>query len=191
MWSTSYLSPATYPVSPPWRPSLVSVERGEADVNLGHQLLKGTSCPRFEHKWTVRSDSRPKSPASGEFLRNSRSVSPRTRHEIMCFWCDTVTPPGRWRMGFCLVPLTSVGPSCNTRLFLLRESLISSLLFYFILFFIRYLFTFEMLSRKFPIPYPCPAPLPSNSHFLALAFPCTGAYKVCNTMGPLFPVMAD
>jgi hypothetical protein len=22
-------------------------------------------------------------------------------------------------------------------------------------------------------------------------FPCTGAYKVCNTKGPLFPVMAD
>jgi hypothetical protein len=26
---------------------------------------------------------------------------------------------------------------------------------------------------------------------LALAFPCTGAYKVCNTKGPLFPMMAD
>jgi hypothetical protein len=26
---------------------------------------------------------------------------------------------------------------------------------------------------------------------LALAFRCTGAYKVCNTKGPLFPVMAD
>jgi hypothetical protein len=26
---------------------------------------------------------------------------------------------------------------------------------------------------------------------LALAFPCTGAYKVCNTKGPLFPVMVD
>ena len=52
-----------------------------------------------------------------------------------------------------------------------------------------------MLSRKFPIPSPSPPPRPAlpptHSHFLALAFPCTGAYKVCNTNGPLFPVMAD
>jgi hypothetical protein len=26
---------------------------------------------------------------------------------------------------------------------------------------------------------------------LALAFPCTGAYEICLTNGPLFPVMAD
>ena len=48
-----------------------------------------------------------------------------------------------------------------------------------------------MLSRKFPIPSLHPAPLPTHSHFLALAFPCTGAYKVCKTKGPLFPMMAD
>jgi hypothetical protein len=46
-----------------------------------------------------------------------------------------------------------------------------------------------MLSGKFPIPSPCPASLPTHSHFLALAFPCTGAYKVCKTKGPLFPVL--
>ena len=34
-------------------------------------------------------------------------------------------------------------------------------------------------------------PLPTLFRFLALAFPCTGAYKVCNTKGPLFPMMAD
>jgi hypothetical protein len=34
-------------------------------------------------------------------------------------------------------------------------------------------------------------PLPTHSHFLALEFPCTGAYKVCKSNGPLFPVMAD
>jgi hypothetical protein len=39
--------------------------------------------------------------------------------------------------------------------------------------------------------YPPPAPLPTHSHFLALAFPCTGAYKVYKTKGPLFPMMAD
>jgi hypothetical protein len=36
-----------------------------------------------------------------------------------------------------------------------------------------------------------PNPLPTHSHFLALGFPCTGAYKVCKSNGPLFPVMAD
>jgi hypothetical protein len=35
------------------------------------------------------------------------------------------------------------------------------------------------------------APLSTHSHFLALAFPCTGAYKVCKTKEPLFPMMAD
>jgi hypothetical protein len=36
-----------------------------------------------------------------------------------------------------------------------------------------------------------PTPLPTHSHFLALAFFCTGAYKVCKSNGPLFPLMAD
>jgi hypothetical protein len=44
---------------------------------------------------------------------------------------------------------------------------------------------------KFPYTLPWPASLPTHSHFLALAFHCTGAYKVCNTKGPLFPLMAD
>jgi hypothetical protein len=35
-----------------------------------------------------------------------------------------------------------------------------------------------------------PNPLPTHSPFLALAFPCTGAYKVCKSNGPLFAVMA-
>jgi hypothetical protein len=35
-----------------------------------------------------------------------------------------------------------------------------------------------------------PTPLPTHSHFLALAFPCTEAYKVCTTNGHLFPLMA-
>ncbi len=48
-----------------------------------------------------------------------------------------------------------------------------------------------MLSGKFPIPSLRPAFLPTHTHFLALAFPCIGAYKVCITKGPLFPVMAD
>jgi hypothetical protein len=39
------------------------------------------------------------------------------------------------------------------------------------------------------VPYTLPPnPLPTHSHFLALAFLCTGAYKVCMSSGPLFPV---
>jgi hypothetical protein len=36
-----------------------------------------------------------------------------------------------------------------------------------------------------------PNPLSTHSPFLALAFPCTGAYKVGKSSGPLFAVMAD
>jgi hypothetical protein len=43
---------------------------------------------------------------------------------------------------------------------------------------------------KYP-PYPPPTPLPTHFHFLVLVFPCTEAYKVCKTKGPLFPMMAD
>jgi hypothetical protein len=34
-------------------------------------------------------------------------------------------------------------------------------------------------------------PLHTHSHSLALVFPSTEAYKVCETNGLLFPVMAD
>jgi hypothetical protein len=37
-----------------------------------------------------------------------------------------------------------------------------------------------MLSQNSPIPSPL---LPPHSHFLALVFPCTEAYKVCKTKG--------
>jgi hypothetical protein len=40
-----------------------------------------------------------------------------------------------------------------------------------------------MLSRKSPIPPPIPAHQPTHSHFLALAFPCTGAYYLHKTKG--------
>jgi hypothetical protein len=36
-----------------------------------------------------------------------------------------------------------------------------------------------------------PTPLPTHSHFLTLTFPCTEAYKIWMTNGPLFPLMAD
>jgi hypothetical protein len=43
---------------------------------------------------------------------------------------------------------------------------------------------------KVPHTHP-PNPLPTHYPFLALALPCTGAYKVCKSNGPLFAVMAD
>jgi hypothetical protein len=54
---------------------------------------------------------------------------------------------------------------------------------------------FIYISNAIPkAPYtlpPDPVVLPTHSHFLALAFPCTGAYEVCKTKGPLFPMMAN
>jgi hypothetical protein len=62
------------------------------------------------------------------------------------------------------------------------------------LFFLLDIF-FIYISNAIPkvpyIPPHRPDPLPTHSHFLALAFPCTGAYKVCKTNGPLFPMMSD
>jgi hypothetical protein len=59
--------------------------------------------------------------------------------------------------------------------------------------FLNYVFssiTFPMLSQKSLIPSPH-FPTHPFPFFLALVFPCTGAYKVCVSNGPLFPVMAD
>jgi hypothetical protein len=63
---------------------------------------------------------------------------------------------------------------------------------FFFPFFIRYLahLHFQFYTKSPPYP-PTPTPLPTHSPFLALVFPCTGAYKVCKSNGPLFPVMAD
>jgi hypothetical protein len=58
--------------------------------------------------------------------------------------------------------------------------------------FIRYLLHlhFQCYNKIPPYPPP-PTPIATHSHFLALTFPCTEAYKVCKTKGPLFPMMAD
>ena len=61
---------------------------------------------------------------------------------------------------------------------------------FFLLFFLLHIFL-NYISNAIPeVPHTLP-PLPTHSHFLALVFPCTGAYKVCKSNGPLFPVMAD
>jgi hypothetical protein len=64
--------------------------------------------------------------------------------------------------------------------------------FFFLIFLIRYLvhLHFQCYTKSPPYP-PTPTPLSTHSPFLALAFPCSGAYKVCVSNGPLFPVMAD
>jgi hypothetical protein len=75
---------------------------------------------------------------------------------------------------------------------LTRQNCKSLASFFFFPFFIRYLahLHFQCYTKSPPYP-PTPTPLPTHSPFLALVFPCTGAYKVCVSNGPLFPVMAD
>jgi hypothetical protein len=55
-------------------------------------------------------------------------------------------------------------------------------------FLIRYLFHLHFQCYPQSPPH---APPPTHSPFLALSFPCTEAYKVCKTNGPLFPLMAN
>jgi hypothetical protein len=46
---------------------------------------------------------------------------------------------------------------------------------------------FIYISNAIPkTPYTLPLP-----YFLALAFPCPGAYDLCKTKGPLLPLMDD
>jgi hypothetical protein len=45
--------------------------------------------------------------------------------------------------------------------------------------------------QKSPIFSTGPTLLPTHSHFLVLAFPFTGANKVCKMKGPLLPMMAN
>jgi hypothetical protein len=71
----------------------------------------------------------------------------------------------------------------------LAKGLSILLIFSFIFIFIFLFFLIRYFPHLHFPPYP-PTPLPTHSPFLALAFPCIGAYKVCNTKGSLFPVMA-
>jgi hypothetical protein len=61
---------------------------------------------------------------------------------------------------------------------------------FFVFFLIRYFLHLHFQCYLKSPPYPPPTPLPTHSHFLALVFSCTEAYKVCKTNGPLFPMMA-
>ena len=61
--------------------------------------------------------------------------------------------------------------------------------FFFSIFLFRPQLRFQCYPKSPPDTHP--TPLTTHSPFLALAFPCTWAYKVCKSNGPLFPVMAD
>jgi hypothetical protein len=60
--------------------------------------------------------------------------------------------------------------------------------FYFLFFLIRYFLHLHFQCYAKSPSYP---PLPIHSHFLALAFPCTEAYKVCKTNGPSVEAFLD
>jgi hypothetical protein len=64
--------------------------------------------------------------------------------------------------------------------------------YYFYFYFLLGIFL-NYISNAIPkVPHTLPpTSLPAHSHFLALAFPCTRAYKICMSNGCLFPVMAD
>jgi hypothetical protein len=94
--------------------------------------------------------------------------------------------------------LVSYSPSQLCKLFSVRVSQscvkytfrVFFLFFWFLIFFITYFPQLHFQCYPKSPPYPPPQlPYPPIPIFLALAFPCTGAYKVCMSIGPLFPVM--
>jgi hypothetical protein len=66
------------------------------------------------------------------------------------------------------------------------------LFFHFILYILLGIFLIYIFNAIPKVHHnPTPNPLHTHSHFSALVFPHTEAYKVCWTKGPLFPMMAD
>jgi hypothetical protein len=66
----------------------------------------------------------------------------------------------------------------GSKLFVYRNCLIFS----FLLLDIFFIYISNAIPKA-PYTLPRPAPQPTHSHFLALAFPCTGAYDLPNTNG--------
>lgn len=86
-WQTSYLWSTTYPVSSPWRPSQMYVEKEQLffiDANPGHQQLE-KNVYSMKWKWRVRFVLRAELPTSVEFLPIQGLYSPPTEYEVMCF----------------------------------------------------------------------------------------------------------
>jgi hypothetical protein len=69
------------------------------------------------------------------------------------------------------------------------NSLFSSVSHFFFNFYFLIRYFLYLHFKCFPKspPYPPPTPLPTHSLFLALAFPCTEAYKVCRAKGASLP----
>jgi hypothetical protein len=89
---------------------------------------------------------------------------------------------GNYNLNFSIILILNVFSSMTIEIFVC----------FFFPFFIRYLAHLHFQCyTKCPPNSPTPTPLPAHSPSLALAFPCSGAYKVCVSNGPLFPVMAD
>jgi hypothetical protein len=94
--------------------------------------------------------------------------------------------------GLCFAsPLVYMELARNVLLWSLPVVILGKYVF-FKYFFLLHIFLNYISNAILKVPHTLPpTPLPTHSHFLALAFPCTGAYKVCVSNGPLFPVMAD
>ena len=89
-----------------------------------------------------------------------------------------------------LVPPSQMPPPLPLSL-LQREGKSSLGSFFLIFFIIMYFLQLHLECYPKSPPYP-PTHFPTHPFpFLALAFPCTGAYKVCMSNGPLFAVIAD
>ena len=69
--------------------------------------------------------------------------------------------------------------------------LLSFFFFFFSPNFLLGIFFIYISNAISKVPHTPPALLPTHSHFLALVLPCTGAYRICKTKGPVFPMMAD
>jgi hypothetical protein len=54
-----------------------------------------------------------------------------------------------------------------------------------------FIYISNAIQKKIPYTLPLPCSLTHSLQLLALKFPCTGAYKVYKTKGPLFPMMAN
>jgi hypothetical protein len=121
-------------------------------------------------------------------------VTSNTEYPCLCFYVYKNSHPLDALLT--QTPIHHSGKVFHVGLTRIKGSLVTlhrlPILFFFFPFFIRYLahLHFQCYTKSPPYP-PTPTPLPAHSPFLALAFPCSGAYKVCVSNGPLFPVMAD
>jgi hypothetical protein len=104
-----------------------------------------------------------------------------------------MTVPGKYRSGPFMIYISKIRSNSFETNRQIRPFSISFECSFLFLIFLLGIFLIYISNAIPTVPYipPCPAPLPTLSYFLALVFPCTEAYKVCTTNGPLFPMMAN